>query len=148
MSKPSEIWAEVKPKIGEMVFEANNMESRYEKAQEEAYANGYRQGSKEVREETWDVAKKIFLSTENGGFSTDELFEIFGWRTPALIIIKFTAQEATEKIRKWETRKAVEVAEDRHEIERGDEVIAVFGKAVVTKVDAEKVEYIYGNGMP
>ena len=146
MSKPSEIWKEVKPKIGEMLFEINNMESRFEKAQEEAYANGWGAGSKEAREETWDAAKKIFLSTENGGLSPDELFEIFGWRTPALIIIKFTAQEAVEKIRKWEKRKAV--AEDEHEFEKGDEVIAVFGKAVVTKVNAESIEYIYGNGMP
>ena len=146
MSKPSEIWAEIKPKIGEMVFEANNMESRFEKAQEEAYANGRSAGSKEAREETWDIAKRIVCREEDGGLSGEELHDIFGWRSPSLILRKFTAEEAAEKIHEWEMRKAE--VRDEHEFEKGDEVIAASGKAVVTKVNAERVEYIYGNGMP
>lgn len=146
MSKPSEIWREVKPKIGEMLREINDMEFRCEKAQEEAYANGCNAGSKAAREETWNIARKIVRSEQHGGYSGDELYEIFGWRSPCLILVKFTAEEAKEKIHEWEKRKAE--AKDQHEIERGDEVIAVFGKAVVTKVDIERVEYVYGNGMP
>ena len=145
MSKPSEIWKEVKPKIGEMLFEINNMESRFEKAQEEAHANGWNAGSKAAREETWDIAKRIVCSEANGGLSGKELSDIFGWTTPSLVLLKFTAEEAAEKIREWEMRKAE--VRDEHEFEKGDEVIAVFGKAAITKVNAENVEYIYGNGM-
>ena len=146
MSKPSEIWREVKPKIGEMIREINDMESKCGKEQEEAHASGWNAGTKAAREETWDLAKRIVCSEAYGGLSADELSNIFGWRTPSLILLKFTAEEAAEKIHEWEKRKAE--AKDQHEIERGDEVIAVFGKAVVTKVDAEKAEYVYGNGVP
>lgn len=145
MSKPSEIWREVKPKIGEMIREINDKESRCGKEQEEAHASGWNAGAKAAREETWDIAKRIVCSEANGGLSGEELLNIFGWRTPSIILHKFTAEEAAEKIHEWEMRKAE--AKDRHEFEKGDEVIAVFGKAVVTKVNAENVEYIYGNGM-
>ena len=144
--KPSEIWKEVKPRIGEMLVAVNDIETRAEKAQEEAHASGWNAGAKAAREETWEIAKKIVSSEQSGGYSGDELYEIFGWRSPGVILIKFTAEEATEKIHEWEKRKAE--AKDRHEFERGDEVNAVFGKAVVTSVGAEKVEYVYGNGMP
>ena len=144
--KPSEMWKEIKPKIGKMVFEINNMESQYEKAQKEAHASGWNAGAKAAREETWEIAKRIVCSEAYGGLSADELINIFGWRTPSLILLKFTAEEAAEKIHEWEMRNAG--VRDEHKFERGDEVIAVFGKAVVTKADAEKVEYVYGNGMP
>ena len=145
MSKPSELWKEVKPKIGEMLREINDMESRCEKAQEEAHANGWNAGAKATREETWDLAKRIVCSEAYGGLSGEELHDIFGWTSPSLILLKFTAEEAAEKIREWEMRKAE--VRDEHEFEKGDEVIAVFGKAAITKVNAENVEYIYGNGM-
>lgn len=38
--KPSEIWKEVKPRIGEMLVAVNDIETRAEKAQEEAYQRG------------------------------------------------------------------------------------------------------------
>lgn len=38
--KPSEIWKEVKPRIGEMLVAVNDIETRAEKAQEEAYQHG------------------------------------------------------------------------------------------------------------
>lgn len=38
--KPSEIWKEVKPRIGEMLVAVNDIEARAEKAQEEAYQRG------------------------------------------------------------------------------------------------------------
>lgn len=142
MSKPSEIWREVKPKIGEMLFEINNMESRFEKAQEEAHANGWNAGSKEAREETWDLAKRIVCSEENGGLSGEELHDIFGWRSPSLILLKFTAEEAAEKIHEWEMRKAE--VRDEHKFEKGDEVIAPFGKAVVTQIAGNRAYYVYG----
>ena len=146
MSKPSEIWREVKPKIGEMIREINDMESKCGKEQEEAHASGWNAGTKAAREETWDLAKRIVCSEAYGGLSGEELHDIFGWRSPSLILLRFTAEEAAEKIHEWEMRKAE--VRDEHEFEKGDEVIAVFGKAVVTKVNAESVEYIYGNGMP
>lgn len=144
MSKPSEIWREVKPKIGEMIREINDMESRCGKEQEEAHASGWNAGSKAAREETWDIAKRIVCSEANGGLSGEELHDIFGWRSPSLILLKFTAVEAGEKIYEWERRKAAEQA--RHEFVKGDEVIAPLGKAVITEVTESHVYYVYGNG--
>lgn len=39
--KPSEMWKDIKPKIGEMLMVVNNIETQAKKAQEEAYKRGY-----------------------------------------------------------------------------------------------------------
>jgi len=39
--KPSEMWKDIKPKIGEMLTVVNNIEAQAKKAQEEAYKRGY-----------------------------------------------------------------------------------------------------------
>lgn len=109
MGKASEIWKEVKPKIGEMIREINDMESRCEKAQEEAYQRGYETAKHECDDcskqaytdalrmesyqkglsDAWEAARKI---QDTGG-------NLSWW------IHNVTAPEAIEKIRQYEQEK-------------------------------------------
>lgn len=81
MGKASEIWKEIKPKIGEMLMAVNNIETQAEKAQEEAYQRGL--------SDAWEMAKKI---QDTGGNLT-------WW------IHNTSAPEAIEKIRQYEQEK-------------------------------------------
>lgn len=53
--------------------------------------------------EAWEMAKRIFLPKEDGGFGAEQLKEIFGTAKPENIFGKYTPQQAKEKIELWET---------------------------------------------
>lgn len=78
MGKASEIWKEIKPKIGEMLMAVNNIETQAEKAQEEAYRRGL--------SDAWEAARKI---QDTGG-------NLNWW------IHNVSAPEAIDKIRQHE----------------------------------------------
>ncbi len=62
--------------------------------------------------EAWEMAKRIFLSKENGGFGAERLTEIFGTAKPEAIFGKYTPQQAKEKIRIWEdTMEEIQVGD-------------------------------------
>ena len=98
MGKASEIWKEIKPKIGEMLMAVNNIETQAEKAQEEAYQRGL--------SDAWEAARKIANMPYN---EEEKAFGSGGWA----FIEKHTASEAIEKIRQYE----------QEQIQVGDEVI-------------------------
>lgn len=50
MRKPSEIWKDIKPLMGEMVATANEIESRTARSVKEAYDKGYNDGYTDCRE--------------------------------------------------------------------------------------------------
>lgn len=76
--KPSEMWKDIKPRIGEMLMDVNNIETQAEKAQEEAYQRGLA--------DAWSAARKI---QDTGG-------NLNWW------IHNVSAPEAIEKIRQHE----------------------------------------------
>lgn len=125
MGKASEIWKEIKPKIGEMIVAVNNIETQAEKAQEEAYQRGL--------SDAWEAAR--FIADMPYG-EEEKAFGSGGWA----FIVKHTASEAIEKIRQYE--------QDKEEIQVGDEVNAPFGKAIVVNIDsvAEKIWLLYADG--
>lgn len=129
MGKASEIWKEIKPKIGEMLMAVNNIETQAEKAQEEAYQRGL--------SDAWEAARKIANMPYN---EEEKAFGSGGWA----FIEKHTASEAIEKIRQYEQEKK----EKEEQIQVGDEVNAPFGKAIVVNVDsvAEKIWFLYADG--
>lgn len=129
MGKASEIWKEIKPKIGEMLMAVNNIETQAEKAQEEAYKRGL--------SDAWEAARKIANMPYN---EEEKAFGSGGWA----FIEKHTASEAIEKIRQYEQEKK----EKEEQIQVGDEVNAPFGKAIVVNVDsvAEKIWFLYADG--
>ena len=116
MGKASEIWKEIKPKIGEMLVAVNDIETQAEKAQEEAYAHGYSNAEIKYRVEVkeayqkglsdaWSAARKIVLDTDKGGIPLSKLQQIFHRGFPNEIIGAFSAPEAIEKIRQHEQEK-------------------------------------------
>lgn len=97
MGKASEIWKEIKPKIGEMLMAVNNIETQAEKAQEEAYQRGL--------SDAWEAARKIANMPYN---EEEKAFGSGGWA----FIEKHTASEAIEKIRQYEQEKEEQEEKD------------------------------------
>lgn len=64
-------------------------------------------------QDAWELARKIFSSEEKGGYSAEELDEIFGFSYLAQILWEYTPQEAIAKIESYEQEQ---------EIKMGDEV--------------------------
>ena len=60
-------------------------------------------------DEAWEIAKKILLYPDHGGFNATELEEIFG-RTEHLW--ELTPQEAKAKIEAWEAEKEIKVGDE------------------------------------
>lgn len=60
-------------------------------------------------EEAWEIAKKIMLYPQHGGFNAAELEEIFG-RTEHLW--EMTPQEAKAKIEAWEEANKIKVGDE------------------------------------
>lgn len=92
MGKANEIWKEIKPKIGEMLAVVNDVETRAEKAQEEAYQKGL--------SDAWDAARTLW--------NTPNRKEIFGHTTFNTVLTTLTAQETIEKIRQYEQEKEMD----------------------------------------
>ena len=91
MGKASEIWKEIKPKVGEMLMAVNNIETQAEKAQEEAYQRGL--------EDAWETVKELY------SFTFDEQAIIFKTTSVRDIVRKYSASETIEKIRQYEQEK-------------------------------------------
>ena len=113
MGKASEIWKEIKPKIGEMLVAVNDIETQAEKAQEAAYAHGYSNAEIKYRAEVkeayqkglsdaWEAARKVVA------LSTVDRRKVFGSEYMYSILEKHTASEAIEKIRQYELEKKLE----------------------------------------
>ena len=90
-------------------------------------------------EDAWELAKKIVLSECDGGYSCEELENIFGYRTPASILKAFTPQEALAKVKAYE---------ECNEIKVGD-VVRLKGccvEGIVTKVTETNICYLFKDG--
>ena len=90
--KPSEMWKDIKPRIGKMLAAVNDIETRAEKAQEEAYQKGL--------SDAWEAARKIGYSLKSSIVA-----EIFGTPYSSQIFSGYSASEAIEKIRQYEQEK-------------------------------------------
>lgn len=108
MGKASEIWKEIKPKIGEMLVAVNDIETQAEKAQEAAYAHGYSNAEIKYRaevkeayqkglEDAWECAREIVSD------NTGRNYSIFGQHfTVEKIFNTHSASEVIEEIRAHE----------------------------------------------
>ena len=118
----------------------------YGSLQDEAYQKGYDKGyadktnndevGKELAKDVyqrglddgWEAARKIFVSTTDGGYSMGQIREILGKRSlfcATDVIRQFTINEVIEKLKAYEEKQK---AED--DIKVGDEVRAEDGTAV------------------
>lgn len=83
-------------------------------------------------EEAWEIAKKILLYPNQGGYNSGELEEIFG-RTEHLW--ELTPQQAKTKIEAWEAEKGIEVGD---EVALKDNPYKDDSKFFVTKLDKKE----------
>ena len=164
MSKAKEIsalWSQIKPQIGEMVRLCHEVASHAEvtaDAYQRGYENGfvaghlkaeksgqsfYEDGYKRGLNDAWEAARKICLNDCDGGLTVMEIAKIFDVSYYRDALKNYSASVAMEKIRQYEQEK-------EEEIQVGDEIEAVSGKAVVVyvdDVDEHKVRYVYSNGV-
>ena len=85
-------------------------------------------------EESWEIAKKILLYPEHGGYNSSELEEIFG-RTEHLW--EMTPQQAKSKIEAWEAEKEIKV---------GDVIFVTYNQSingVVTNIYGKDEKKLY-----
>lgn len=68
--------------------------------------------------DAWEAARKITCEVKYGGFTREEIREIFGETYASDIMVKFTASEAIAKIKEYEEQQKIE-----QEIKVGDEVV-------------------------
>lgn len=88
--------------------------------------------------DAWELAKKIVESPSNGGYTGNELVEIFGILNKP-VLDACTPQEAIAKVKEYE---------ERDEIKVGD-VVTVKGcdiKGLVTRVDGYNIYRLFRDG--
>lgn len=91
-------------------------------------------------DDAWELAKKIVLPDHLGGYTVDELKDIFGKNTFASLMNTFSPQEALAKVKAYE--------EERNEIKVGDVVEFKDGciESIVTKVDGYTIYKLFKSG--
>lgn len=90
--------------------------------------------------DAWELAKKIVLPDHLGGYTVDELKDIFDNNTFAPLMNTLTPQEALAKVKTYE--------EEHNEIKVGD-VVTVRGsilEGIVTRVDGYVVYRLFKDG--
>lgn len=91
-------------------------------------------------EEAWELARKIAAHSSFGGFTIDEVREIFGKNGTADIMNTLSLQEAKAKIEAWERKKQIEVGN----ILKGKDSGMM---CIVTMVSDDKVELLWQDGL-
>lgn len=104
------------------------------------------EGKEEGQNEAWDLAQKILKLPGLGGYTDQELCEIFNFGAVPVIsdlIRRYTYQEVVAKIQNWEEKKA-------KEFHPGDVVTLKWGsrihKAVVTMVMPDLLGVVLDTG--
>ena len=92
--------------------------------------------------DAWELAKKIVLPDHLGGYTVDELGDIFGKNYFISLMNTYTPQEALAKVKAYE--------EERNEIKVGDVVTVKDGvsdfESIVTKVSGRVVYRLFMDG--
>ena len=109
------------------------------KGREAIRDNAFEAGLIRGQEEAWKMAQKLVLFEEDGGFSIDELKEIFEtqyWTDVFLL----TYSEVTEKVAEWKRKK--------EEICVGDILLSneTGNKCIVTRISNEVVTTLWNDG--
>jgi len=84
--------------------------------------------------DAWEIAKKISLTKEKGGFGEKELEEIFGTVKSDAVFERFSPQQAKDRIHAWE--------EAKEEIKVGDVVKVTFPVPRIGVVIAKADDYV------
>lgn len=90
--------------------------------------------------DAWELAKKIVLPDHLGGYTVDELKDIFDKITFASLMNTFSPQEALVKVKAYE--------KEHDEIKVGDvfKLKGAIHEAIVTRVNEISLYYLFKNG--
>ena len=80
--------------------------------------------------EAWELAQKVYLLPESGGYNSNELIEIFGTASTGEIL-KYTYAEAATKVAEWEKAKEEICVGDVVECEEHCGVVVGVGEVYV-----------------
>ena len=97
-------------------------------------------GKRSGRKEAWEAARKIILPPSEGGLSSEELREIFGYDIFREIFRNYDVTKAIDRIKEYE---------DRFKI--GDEIIkdcseGITLKGIVTRIEGDSVYIMWSDG--
>lgn len=90
--------------------------------------------------DAWELAKKIVINSDDGGYTANELEEMFRTIFPDEVFADFSPQEALAKVKAYE--------EERNEIKVGD-VVTIRGgvlESIVTLVDGCIIHRLFRDG--
>ena len=93
--------------ITRLLEENKELKERVEKANRTSLSGGRIAGQNEA----WELAQKVYLLPESGGYHNNELIEIFDTASKGEIL-RYTYAEAAAKVEEWENAKEI--------IKRGD----------------------------
>ena len=86
--------------ITRLLEENKELKERVEKANRTSLSGGRIAGQNEA----WELAQKVYLLPESGGYNSNELIEIFGTASTGEIL-RYTYAEAAAKVAEWERKK-------------------------------------------
>lgn len=99
------------------------------------------EGKEEGQNEAWDLAQKILKLPGLGGYTDQELCEIFNFGAVPVIsdlIRRYTYQEVADKVKKWEETANIRV---------GDVLVSPTNfKALVTCIEPDWMHLLYSDG--
>jgi hypothetical protein len=89
--------------------------------------------------DAWELAGKILIDSDDGGYTIKELEKIFGTVFPGAVFADLTPQEALAKVKEYE---------ERNEIKKGDVVKLKCGsaKGIVTRVTETNICCLFKDG--
>ena len=106
----------------------------------DTYSNGVLSGITKGRNEAWEIVRKIILPPSEGGLSSEELREIFGYDIFREIFRIYNVDEAIDRIKEYEERFKI-----------GDEIIkdcseGIILKGIVTRIEGDSVYIMWSDG--
>lgn len=107
---------------------------------DKCHNEGFAEGEDSGMGKAWDCAKMIAIDSEDGGYTCDDLQEIFGTRYPTKVFKTHTVHEALAKLRAYEQKQKEDAEQIRVDV--GYEVTIPYrnGTFYVTDVDGNSVK--------
>ena len=93
--------------------------------------NAFEAGQVKGQNDAWELARKIVLAVDDGGYSTEELKEIFANDVYQTLLIETTYQEAAAKVAEWERKKEEICVGDVVEFEGSYGVVVGVGECYI-----------------
>ena len=107
IDEATDLMRETKKKVNEALNKARAVVNREQPTiSEDTLEMERMKALNEGRNEVWELAKKIAVEPENGGYDSMQLHDIFGFSDMDLVFTRYSPQEALAKLEAYEKEKA------------------------------------------